>query len=502
MTPPVRNNSSEVGMSSLSEDTGMVSRDGGQPYFACSTPAGSGGISVIRVAGDGAAALVDKMFAIVRSGDGADSVEKMGGYTAAFGRLCDPVTAAVIDDVVCTRFRAPHSYTGEDCVEVSCHGGHTVRQEILRLLAANGGRVAEPGEFTKRAFLNGKMDLSQAEAVMDVISAQSELALSAAQQQLAGGVCKEVRRLSALLYELFASLELIVEFPEHEDGGAENPILVGLRGCLVELDRLSVSFARGRILHDGMSLVLAGVPNSGKSSLLNRLAGYDRAIVTSRAGTTRDTLEVVVSLGGIPVRVIDTAGIRDAQDEVERIGVDRAKDAVRESDILLWLLDEDGADLLPDSSFAQLLAERAGKKPMGLILSKSDVLSEEKRTALLAALSDFLEQRAVADKVFVIPFFSSKTGEGLEILEEQVLRAYEKYGRDSEVLLTNARHAQSVNKALGYVRETVEIMECGYAPDMACALLRAAMDALGEITGDTVSEELVNQIFSRFCIGK
>ena len=475
------------------------------PYCACSTPPGSSGIAVIRVGGEGAGVLLDQMFTLVRSSDRVKKISEMKGYTAAFGYFYDPKTNVRIDDVVCTRFCTPHSYTGEEIIEISCHGGYTVIQEILRVLLENGGRPAEPGEFTKRAFLSGKLDLSQAEAVMDVISAKSELSLAAAGRQLAGGIKNTLFEITQDIYKEFSSLEMLVEFPEHEESPEQGQSIInGIVACEKKLLSLLSTFSRGRILRDGMTVVLAGIPNSGKSSLLNRLAGYERAIVTSLEGTTRDTLEVFVSLGGVPVRVVDTAGIRQTSDEVEKIGVARTMDALEESDILLWLIDENKRDLLPDSRFSEMLTHHAGKREVGLVFSKSDILSEKTIRELEESVRDFLEKKGCAEMVFLLTPFSSVTGEGIELLEKRVVSLYEKHGQGSasEVILTNARHEKAIKTAKEYLSETQMILTTGYSPDMACALLRSAMDSLGEITGETVSDELVNQIFSRFCIGK
>ena len=475
------------------------------PYCACSTPPGNSGVAVIRVGGEGASAVLDGIFTLFRSADDAKTVSEMRGYTAAFGRIFDPKTGAWIDDVICTCFRAPHSYTGEDIFEISCHGGHIVRQEILRILAECGARPAEPGEFTKRAFLAGKIDLSQAEAVMDVISAKSERALRAAGSQLAGGIRKELLRISEAVYGEFSALEMLVEFPEHEAESDPTPLIAdGLARCRRDLEQLQATFFRGRILREGLTVVLAGIPNSGKSSLLNRVAGYERAIVTPGAGTTRDTLDVFVSLAGIPLHLIDTAGLRDSADEAEQIGVEKSREAMEESDLLLWLADQEGQDFLPDSAFFRMMQEQAKKREIGVVFSKSDILSETILGKRKDELFRYLEQNGWEADVFLLAPFSSVTGEGLDALTKAVVSIYEKKGQDSasEVILTHARHAFSVASAASFLAEAEAVLLSGQTADMACALLRSCLDSLGEITGETVSDELVKQIFSRFCVGK
>ena len=476
-----------------------------RPYCACATPPGVSGLAVIRMAGSGAAEVLDRVFTIVRSAGDALSVKEMSGYTAAFGTLYDPLDGHVIDEVICTRFTAPHSYTGEDCVEISCHGGSAVRQEILRVLLENGARGAEPGEFTRAAFLAGKIDLSQAEAVMDVIAADSALALAAAERQLAGSLKQNVRAISRELYMSFASLEMIVEFPEHEDTPENTQSIVSALSSQLQLiTNIAGSFSQGRILREGMTVVLCGVPNSGKSSLLNRMAGYDRAIVTASPGTTRDTLEVFSSVEGIPVRLVDTAGLRDAQDETEKLGVSRAYAAVKEADLLLWLCSPDGDDLEKGSELFHALSDSQSHNDVGILVSKADLLDEVGAERFMKTIKDRMEVWGFTGQIRFFLIFSSQTGEGIELLGKEIRRLYDEKGQGqmSQVLLTNARHFDKIASAQATLSETIAILERGQSADLACSLLRSTMDALGEITGDSVNEELVHTIFSRFCIGK
>lgn len=476
-----------------------------RPYCACSTPPGASGLAVIRMSGTGSAEVLDRVFTIIRSADPAKSVTEMRGYTAAYGMIRDPKDGHVIDGVVCTRFTSPHSYTGEDSVEISCHGGPAVRQEILRVLLENGARGAEPGEFSQRAFLAGKMDLSQAEAVMDVIAADSELALAAAERQLAGALKQNVRKISGSLYVSFAALEMIVEFPEHEDTPENTKSIVqDLKEQLKVLTGLAATFSQGKILREGMTIVLCGVPNSGKSSLLNRLAGYERAIVTATPGTTRDTLEVFTSLEGIPVRLVDTAGLRETEDEIEKLGVNRAFAAVKEADLILWLCSPDGEDLKAGSELYEALSGSVSKNDIGILASKSDTMGAAEADAFLAKIKNQIRDWGFADRIRFYHIFSSETGSGIDDLGQEIRRLYEEKGQGqiSQVLLTNSRHYEKVKAAADTLSEVVALLERGQSADFACSLLRSTMDALGEITGDSVNEELVRTIFSRFCIGK
>mgnify|MGYP003409052943 CR=1 FL=1 len=476
-----------------------------RPYCACATPPGMSGIAVIRLAGGGAAAVVDRVFTLLRSAGNATSLSEMSAYTAAFGHIYDPKTSAHIDDVICTVFLAPHSYTGEDTIEISCHGGAAARQEILRVLYENGARPAEPGEFTRQAFLSGKLDLSQAEAVMDVISADSKLALEAAESQLNGALRSRISAISSHIYRCFASLEMIVEFPEHEDT-PENTAHVSSE-LLVQLEALrdlSVTYNQGKLLRERMTVVLCGVPNSGKSSLLNSLAGYDRAIVTATAGTTRDTLEVFTVISGLPIRIIDTAGIRETKDEIELMGVSRAYQAMQEADLILWLFSPDTDTPDEERDLFSEMSMYCQNTETGILLSKSDLVDDAESDRYGLLLQQRLQESGSLSQIRFVESFSSVTGKGIDAIAGQIIRFYEEkgQGKSSQILITNARHFDRIMLASSILSETIELLNRGESADIACSLLRSACEALGEITGETVSEELVETIFSRFCIGK
>lgn len=476
-----------------------------RPYCACATPPGTSGIAVIRMAGPGSADVMDRVFSIRRSACGSTSVTSMQGYTAAYGVIFDPVDDHIIDEIICTRFTAPHSYTGEDSIEISCHGGTAVRQEILRVLMQNGARPAEPGEFTKQAFLSGKIDLSQAEAVMDVISAESAMALTAAERQLSGALKSRVRDISSLLYRSFAALEMLVEFPEHEDTPENlHAIMEEMDDSLLQLRTLRSTYGQGRILRDGMSVVLGGIPNSGKSSLFNCLAGYDRAIVTAQPGTTRDTLEVYTSIRGVPIRLEDTAGIRNTEDEVESIGVVRAQKALANADLLLWLCSPDDRTELDQNELHAAMTEMQRRRSVGILISKSDLITEDEVEQLKRNIQARITAWGMDEKVVFFLVVSSETGRGIDVLGDKIQEIFDEMGtgQPADIVLTNERHFRKIEDAIEKIKESIAVFGDGSYADISCSLIRGAMDALGEITGDTVSDELVQTIFSRFCIGK
>ncbi len=476
-----------------------------RPYCACATPPGSSGIAVIRVAGFQAPLVVDKIFRLRRTFATAKNLVEMPGYTAAYGVIYDPSTDKPVDEVVCNRFVAPYSYTGEDLIEISCHGGLAVQQEIIRLLLENGARMAEPGEFTKSAFLAGKIDLSQAEAVMDVIAAESTLALSAAEEQLNGGIKLIIEAVSAKLYETFALLEMMVEFPEHDDTPENNQLAVARLKIEHEtLVALGATYAQGRILKNGMTVVLAGRPNSGKSSLLNYFAGFERAIVTPAAGTTRDVLEVFSVINGIPVRLIDTAGIRETDDEIEQIGVSRAQRALKEADLVLWLTSVDSKDNQADSPLEQLFTQISTSTGVIILLSKKDLHEEAAIMAHSNLYDACLKDWGVRNRVRLIAAISAVTGEGATDLGKEIARFYQEQGghQQAAVLLTSNRHFLAVKGATAALEQAISALESGLSADFACSSLRHVLESLGEITGSHVSDTLVDTIFSRFCIGK
>jgi tRNA modification GTPase len=437
---------------------------------AISTPIGEGALAVIRLSGAAALSVLGKVF---RSGSGRENFEARRVY---FGQIHDGV--AKIDEVLATFFRGPASYTGEDVVEISCHGGVLVSRRILDLVLSAGARIAEPGEFTQRAFLNGKMDLTQAEAVMDLIRAQTELALRAANEQLAGHLGREVSDIRELLLTVLAHVEAYIDFPDEEidpDTGAA--LRERIRGLEQRLDRLLATADQGRVLRHGLRTVIYGVPNVGKSSLLNLLLGYDRAIVTEIPGTTRDTIEEVINVRGIPVRLIDTAGARESSDLVETEGIRRTHYEFEKADLVLHVVD----------SSRPRLEQRLIERGRGiLILNKTD----------LGVHSDWLKIDGIR--------FSCTERIGLEELN-QAIWEYVMGGAvelaDVRVAI-NARHQAALQNARRLLEIGRNSLEEGKSPEFISIELRAALDAVGEVIGKLDTEDLLGRIFSEFCIGK
>lgn len=465
-----------------------------EPFCALSTPAGVSGIAVIRASGEGVAFKVLKAVKILRTTGGRTSaaLTDLKGYESAYGRFEDPDSGRIIDEVVVTYYEAPHSYTGDDMLEISCHGGQAVRQEILRVLYGLGIRPAAPGEFTKTAFINGKIDLTKAEAVMNVISADSARALEASNSQLMGALRDKITQVEDRLYGVLSSIEMMIEFPEHDDTPENTKAIEdGIRSCRDDLDSLYESFGRGRLLTERMKVAIIGLPNSGKSTLLNFLAGYSRAIVTDTPGTTRDTIEFNTEIEGVPVTFVDTAGIRQTDDAIEAMGVKLAGLAASQADLILYLIAPDACAFDVKKTMEDLDAAK-----VRVIFSKSDKGDNPDKENIRSILSSF----GINDTVQI----SVKDNVNTDLIGGFIKDAYEKAGglNASDITVLSSRHADLLNKASGKLTQALGIISDGLGVDVCSQVVRAALDDTGEITGRIVSEELADTIFSKFCIGK
>lgn len=451
---------------------------------AIATASGNSGIGIIRVSGDEAVEIVDKIFKSVNSDKKLVNVKS---HTINYGHIVD--NDKVIDEVLVSVMNGPHSYTGEDVVEINCHGGMIVIRKILEIVLKNGARTAEPGEFTKRAFLNGRMDLSQAEAVMDVINAKNEFALSSSIEQLNGRVSEKIKSLRKKIIYNIAFIESALDDPEHIsiDGYSEklSKILEEVNG---ELSRLINNFDNGRIVKEGVKTVILGKPNAGKSSLLNLLLGEERAIVTDIEGTTRDTLEESINLNGVFLNLIDTAGIRDSEDVVEQIGVNKAKELAEKSDLVIFVADASKELDENDKEIINLIKD----KQAIVLLNKSDLgtIINEKN------VSEFDNKPVIT--------FSAKTGDGLDELENKIRDLfYEgKVKYNDELYITNARQKESLINAKNSIEEVIKSVENDMPEDFYSIDLMDAYTYLGQIIGESVEDDLVNEIFSKFCMGK
>jgi len=439
---------------------------------AISTPFGEGAIAIARLSGERAVAIADKVFR------GRLPLAEAETRRQFFGRIFDG--GKFLDEVLASVHRAPASYTGEDVVEISCHGGILVTREILRVLLESGARAANPGEFTERAFLNGKLDLTQAEAVMDLITAKTNLALRAAAEQLEGRLGEKIGALRAMLLRLLAHLEASIDFPEEDIDPETGEILLrSLDQIAAANDALLRTAAQGRILREGVRTVICGAPNVGKSSLLNRLLGYERAIVSEHPGTTRDTIEEVISFRGVPLRLVDTAGLRDSGDAVEKAGMERTLKSIERADLVLHLVD--GSRPRSEVPWA---AEH-GKEEI-LVLNKKDLGEDPAWKAI----------RGVR--------ISCLTGEGLDQLADEVSRRLLGGNMDSgdSLVAISARHQACLKAAAGCCEAARRALLDRSSPELIALELRAALDAVGEVVGKVDTEELLGKIFSTFCIGK
>ena len=459
---------------------------------AIATPIGEGGIAVLRVSGSQA------LSAVARGFRGNTDIGSASSHTAHFGKFFSHDNTH-LDDVVAVVYREPNSYTGEETVEVSCHGGLFVTRRILEALLEFGCRHAEPGEFTKRAFLNRRIDLSQAEAVADLIQAKSERSRHASLQQLRGNLSVQIDQLRQDLIHTSGLLELELDFSE--DGYEltdKKDVKNKVEFAISQIDGLIASYQKGRVYRDGVKIVLAGMPNVGKSSLLNALLKQNRAIVTEVPGTTRDTIEESIVIDGLLFRIVDTAGLRETIDRVEAEGVRRSHDQVMTGDLLLLVLDGSKEPQEEELNLAQRLVQDLKREsaPIILVLNKIDLVRtrNEKHKGLPKKL-----ETPNAVKI------SALTGEGLEDLRKllvEVATGSTIGETDSSVTVTNARHFDSLQRARGRLSLTLESIATGQSGEFLAVDLRGALDSLGEITGAVTTDDILNEIFSKFCIGK
>ncbi len=449
---------------------------------AISTPLGGGGIGIIRLSGRDAVKIADKIFSSPKK----RSLRHTLSHRILYGHIVNPSSREIVDEVLVSIMRAPRTYTKEDVVEINCHGGPVPLHRILELVLESGARLAEPGEFTKRAFLNGRLDLAQAEAVLDVISAMTEQSQKAAMEQLGGRLSKKIESLRNKLIELTAFVEAYIDFPEED---IEPPSLNDMREKALELQQalrqLIDSSRHGIILREGLKTAIIGRPNVGKSSLLNALLEQDRAIVTEMPGTTRDVIEECLNIHGFPVRIMDTAGIREAKDIAEKEGVDRSLRAMEGADMVLLVLD--GSEPLRNTD--KELIEKSNSKHTILVINKADLSPK--------IPLDTLPSGKPAVEV------SALKGTGLNELKDRIIKtALKGVSGTSSTLVTNLRHVRALERTLASINSFIDGVNKGLSPEFLSIELRDALDELGEIVGITTPEDILNKIFMDFCIGK
>ena len=451
---------------------------------AISTAMSASGIGIVRISGDEAMEVISRIY---RSKNGNKDIKKVKSYTIHYGFIYDG--EEVVDEVLVMIMKGPRTYTGEDTVEIDCHGGVYAMKRVLETVLKNGAEIAEPGEFTKRAFLNGRLDLSQAEAVMDVIQAKNSMALKSSVEQLKGSVLRAVKEIRSKLIYHIAYIESALDDPEHISlDGYPQELLEVVEKERKEISELLKTADDGRMIQEGIKTVILGKPNAGKSSLLNYLVGEDRAIVTEIAGTTRDILEEYISLNGITLRVIDTAGIRDTEDVVEKIGVGKARQMAEDADLILYVVD---SSMPLDENDQEIMELLKGRKSI-TIYNKTDLTP--------VVDMEFLKEKTASP---VIPI-SAVEETGISQLEDEIRRMFlqGELSFNDEVYITNARHKAALEEALESLKLVKNSIEMGMAEDFFSIDLMNAYESLGRIVGESVGEDLVNEIFSKFCVGK
>ncbi len=449
---------------------------------AISTPRGEGGIGIVRISGNYALDILEKIFK-PKSGK---AIKGLRNYSINYGHIFDGET--LVDEVLVSIMKAPNTYTREDIVEINCHGGFVITEKVLEVVLKNGARIAEIGEFTRRAFLNGRIDLTQAEAVIDLIHGKTEKSVSLSLNQLRGDLKEQIEHLKKLVLDVAAHINVVLDYPEE---GIDDPLpehlVENLQEVLDTTDRLIKSYDKGKMIKEGIKTAIVGKPNVGKSSILNSVLKEERAIVTHVAGTTRDVIEEVVNLKGIPLVLVDTAGIRKTDDLVENIGVEKSKKLIESADLILFVVD--GSRPLDEEDMKIHEAIKA-EKVIG-ILNKIDI-KEDIDLSPLTKISKWLEISAIKNQ-------------GIDEMEEEIYRhIIDENIEDSsqKITITNVRHKSALEKTKQSIENIFETIESGLPMDLMAVDIKGALDSLSEVTGEISSEDLLDHIFSNFCVGK
>ncbi len=417
-----------------------------------------------------------------------EKIEDIKGYTLKYGNIVE--NEEIVDEVLVSYFKAPRSYTTENMCEINTHGGNIVVKKILELCLKNGANLAEPGEFTKRAFLNGRIDLLQAESVIDVINSKSERELKTGIKQLEGILSKKIKEIKQEIMDVMVNVDVSIDYPEYDvEEVTDNQVLNMLNSVQEKLEKLEKSFDNGKIIKEGIKTAIIGKPNAGKSSLLNAILKEDRAIVTEYEGTTRDTIEEFVNIEGVPLKLVDTAGIRDAKDEVEKIGIAKSKEIAKEADLIIAIFD----------SSKELTAE--DKEILDIIKNKKSIILLNKSDLNCILKENDERFTNISDNVLKI---SALEGNGLEELYELIAKMFSlnEINLDNDVIITNIRHKNLISKAIENVKEARKTIEENMPVDIVAIFIKNILEDLGNITGEFVTDDIINEIFSKFCLGK
>lgn len=455
---------------------------------AISTAIGNGGIGIIRMSGKESFKILEKIFKNSK-GEKLD-LNKIKGYTIQYGTIVDSKTNEKIDEVLVSFFKNPKSYTREDMCEINSHGGMIIEKQILEQCLKNGAILAEPGEFTKRAFLNGRIDLSQAESIMDLINSKTEKESKASINQLQGDLSNKINEIRHDLLDIMADIEASIDYPEYDIEEVTNSKALGiLNNTKDKLESLKDTFRSGKILKEGIKTAIIGRPNAGKSSLLNKILKEERAIVSEIEGTTRDTIEEFITIKGIPLKIIDTAGIRKTSDKIEKIGVKKALDIAKDAELVLVILDN-SKDLTEEDREILKLAE---SKNSIILLNKVDLKENN--------LENSEELKKINKRIIKI---SAKNGNGIEELYNEIENMFQikNLETDGEIIITNIRHKNQIEYAINNINEAINAVKNNLPIDIISISIKQTLEDLGKITGENVSEDIINEIFSKFCLGK
>lgn len=453
---------------------------------AISTAPGIGGIGIVRMSGKNCFEILEKIF----KAKNPEKIESIKGYTIKYGNIIDPKTNKNIDEVLVSYFKEPKSYTTENMCEISSHGGIIVVKKILEVCLENGAKLAEPGEFTKLAFLNGRIDLSQVESIIDIINAKTEKELKASMNQLEGNLSKSIKEIKKQILDLLVDIEASIDYPEYDiEEVTEDKAKKGLDKIEKSIKNLYKTFEDGKIIKEGIKVAIIGRPNSGKSSLLNNILNEDRAIVTEIEGTTRDTIEEFVSIKGIPFKIIDTAGIRQADNEVEIIGINKSKKVAEDSDLIIAMFDNSKPLNKEDKEILEFIKNRKAI----ILLNKIDLKENN--------LENLEEVKETNKEVLKISLASESDLSGL-YNEFDKLFGLEEIMPENGILVTNIRHKKLIEEALEHLEKAKNDLENNMPIDIISINIKEILQDLGKITGENVSEDIIKEIFSKFCLGK